>query len=148
MERSEWSAGPWDDETIDKAVWVDSVTGLDCMLHRGPTGGWCGYVGVKKSHKLHGCSYNDCCLDAHGGLTFSSGCSGMSEDGRGICHPSDDEDHVWWLGFDAGHSGDITPHQRYQEFVELGDTYKTQTYMQNQVTNLAKQISEEPECHE
>ena len=144
VDRSEWSRGPWDQEGYDKLVWKDSNTGLDCMLHRNAMGAWCGYVGVPKQHPLFGVHYNDLYehpqdLDAHGGITFTEGCHGMDENGRGICHPADNGNHVWWIGFDCSHSGDRTP---YQGAYFSGDgTYRTQAYATSEVASLASQVA-------
>lgn len=139
-DRSEWESGPWDSEPIDKKVWKDSKTGLDCMIHRNHTGSWCGYVGVPSGHKLFGKEYNDELtyhLSCHGGLTFTGSCYGMNEDGSGICHPADDGDHVWWFGFDCAHLHDRSPcNPPYG-----GDKYRTQTYVEKEVADLASQLA-------
>ncbi len=139
-DRSDWKSGPWDLEPIDKKVWKDSKTGLDCMIHRNPMGAWCGYVGVPSGHKLFG---KDCFDDltyeffCHGGLTFSESCHGMNEDGSGICHPADDGDHVWWFGFDCSHLDDLTPIGSVYGKAE----YRTQAYVEKEVANLAAQLA-------
>lgn len=55
--KAELPPGPWHDEP-DKAVWIDPATDLDCMIHRGPMGQLCGYVGVPPTHALHGYHYD------------------------------------------------------------------------------------------
>jgi hypothetical protein len=143
LDRSNWSKGPWDNEPIDKAVWVDEVTGLDCMIHRGSGGAWCGYVGVSKEHKFFGEHYNEHYQDlaVHGGLTFSDACHGVDEDGRGICHPADEGDHVWWFGFDCAHSFDIHPSQELQGLRYSESEYRNKEYVISEVTDLAKQLA-------
>ena len=140
-DRSKWNPGPWDKENIDKKVWVDPETGLDCMIHRNRMGSWCGYVGVPSSHEYFGTDYNKLQhLDAHGGLTFSSGCTSMDESGEGICHPADDGDHVWWLGFDCAHSFDACPRDYVQSYGDFCE-YRNIEYVEKQVSALAKQLS-------
>lgn len=56
-DKGSWGPGPWRDE-IDKAQWVDELTGLDCLIVRNRMGGLCGYVGVPESHPLHGVEYS------------------------------------------------------------------------------------------
>lgn len=57
-DKSTWGAGPWQSEP-DKRQWTDAATGLPCLIVRGPSGALCGYVGVPKSHPLHGKGYGD-----------------------------------------------------------------------------------------
>ena len=141
--RSDWGKGPWNDENIDKKVWVDKSTGLDCMIHRNHSGSWCGYAAVKPGHPLYGRDYNNYedlidLHEVHGGLTFSGGCHGMNEDGSGICHPADDGQHVWWFGFDCSHCFDLSP-------INYGggadSDYRDESYVTEQVTLLAKLIA-------
>lgn len=141
VDKSEWkSRGEWDDEP-DKAHWVDAHTGLDCLIHRGPSGALCGYVGVPESHPLFGKDYDDADVSVHGGLTFSDRCHG-DENGRGICHPTNKaaNETVWWLGFDCAHAGDFCP--SYQEY-RFGcyDTYKNFNYTKHEVESLARQLA-------
>ena len=141
-DRSEWDQGPWDNEPEDKMVWKDSNTGVVCMLHRNRSGVWCGYVGVEPTHPFFGIEYSDyetlSDLDAHGGLTFTSRCSSIEADGSGICHPTDDDDHVWWFGFDTNHHLDAAPYNRFGS----AGTYRTTEYVVTEVLDLAKQLKE------
>jgi hypothetical protein len=79
------------------------------MIHRGPSGALCGYVGVPRSHPLYGKEYVDVdtLFDVHGSLTYSAAC-----DEKGlICHvpePGRDGD-IWWFGFDCAHHMDYAP---------------------------------------
>lgn len=57
QDKSDWPRGPWDNEP-DKIQWQDEVTGLPCLIVRGPVGALCGYVGVPKSHPAYGLSYD------------------------------------------------------------------------------------------
>src|SRR5690606_18441494 len=76
---STWGDGPWQDEP-DKKQWQDEATGLPCLAVRDPGGHWCGYVGVAPDHPWHGKDYDSCgMLEAHGGITFASGCADQSE---------------------------------------------------------------------
>ncbi len=54
LDRTEWQRGQWDSEP-DKKQWLDEATGLPCLIVRQREAGHlCGYVGVPKSHPLHG----------------------------------------------------------------------------------------------
>lgn len=143
--------GPWRDEP-DKVQWIDEETDLDCLAKRGPTGAWCGYVGVPPGHPWHGKDYDDLYdIQVHGGLTYANSCDEEIEDGWGICHipepgrPAD----VWWLGFDCAHYMDFCP--RYDQMPTgdgktLGDVLKPMTvyrdlaYVVAQTILLATQV--------
>lgn len=57
----------------------------------------------------------------------------------GICHIPDEgeSDHVWWFGFDCGHSGDICPGHKA---VSASYVYRSERYTRDQVTALAAQL--------
>ena len=57
VDKSGWNDGPWFDEP-DKRQWPDAATGLPCILVRGPSGAWCGYVGMPPTHPAHGLHYD------------------------------------------------------------------------------------------
>ena len=131
-DRTAWSPGPWDQEPLDKAVWVDPDTGFDCMIKRNGTGAWCGYVGVDSSHSAFEVEYYDVNVTVHGDLTYSNHCAGD------ICHLHDgDEDETWWLGFDCCHSFDRSP-LAFGSFSH--GTYRTQQYVIDQVEQLAQSL--------
>jgi len=106
MAHEDWGEGPWNTEP-DHDVWVDPITDLDCMINRGPSGAWCGYVGVGPDHPWHGMQYDDVDVEVHGGLTYSQAC----EEGGEICHvPWPNREHdIWWFGWDAAHWNDYAP---------------------------------------
>ena len=68
--------------------------GTICAIRHGVFGVPCGYVRVPEGHPFHGRGYDECDVDAWGGLTYSGALDG--EDG-------------WWIGFDMAHPGDIAP---------------------------------------
>jgi hypothetical protein len=151
-DKSQWERGPWDDEP-DKLQFTDETTGLACLIHRaGVTGSLCGYVGVPDGHPWHGKSYEDIGARVHGGLTFSDFCDeDVSEDGIGICHiPEPGEPaRLWWVGFDCGHAGDMSPamdariRARDRLFSSHGwETYRTLDYVRAECAELASQAAE------
>jgi hypothetical protein len=111
LDRSGWSAGPWDAEPEDRVAWTDEATGYPCIVRRSSNFGfWCAYVGVSPGHPAHGVNYHDLdAIEVHGGLTYSQECDGDLEEG--VCHvPSPGEpDDVWWFGLDFGHAFDLGP---------------------------------------
>lgn len=146
VDKSDWPDGPWLREP-DKIQWMDSESGLPCLIVRGPSGALCGYVGVDEQHPWHGLDYNDSgvWVQVHGGLTYSEFCAENTE--HGICHKTEpgDPDPVWWLGFDCAHLGDLTP--GYHPLVGClpdfpGDTYKDVSYVKEQCQKLAQQLIE------
>lgn len=139
-DRSRWGRGPWDEEP-DREEWRSY--GFPCLVRRGGSGSWCGYVAVPPGHPWHGKGYSelydeDRAPDVHGGLTFAGPCSGE------ICHvPAPGEpDDMWWHGFDCAHSGDISPlfSDRYPSLGPY-DTYKDIGYAKRQTERLAKQAA-------
>lgn len=159
VDKAAWGPGPWLDEP-DKVQFVDEATGLDCLLHRNPTGAWCGYVGVAEGHPFFGRGYSECALpepcasagdwcehtayartEVHGGLTYSGFCQDTDDESKGICHvPEPGRPHrVWWLGFDCAHAWDLIP--GYQ-FRPGPDVYRDRTYVENEVRGLARQLAE------
>jgi len=147
-DKSKWNIENFDEfmDEPDKIQYEDEETGLPCLIVRGPHGALCGYVAVEADHCLfekdHDCVDYEL-VDVHGGLTFSSKCS-PREGGLGICHaPSKDEsDNVWWFGFDCAHSGDYCPSYPDGLGIHGYETYKNIVYVQNQVKQLAKQLSD------
>jgi len=163
IDKGSWGPGPWQDEP-DKVQWKDETTGLDCLAVRTQhMGHWCGYVGVPQGHPLHEVDYDDAyrvaarakgidpdewwCHDllaVHGGLTYADHCADGPEE-TSICHvPQPGEtDHVWWLGFDCAHAGDLSPFSVARGFPSIGvEVYRTLDYVRAEVTSLAKQIAE------
>lgn len=154
VDKSEWGPGPWADEP-DKIQWQDEVTGLPCLIVRGPAGALCGYVGVAEGHACFGKEYGECepitpaedscgCIDVHGGLTFSDFCADSDDESKHICHVPDsgEPDHVWWLGFDCAHSWDLLPKYADDEFLGGPErSYRTVAYVKREVERLARQLS-------
>lgn len=128
----DWKPGPWDAEP-DRVAWKED--GFHCLIKRGPSGAWCGYVAVPPGHPWYKQDYSDLDVDCHGCLTYSNHCSG--EEDSGICHKPEpgEPDAVWWLGFDCFHSGDAVP------AYGIGGTYRTMDYAASEVRRLLKQVA-------
>lgn len=157
IDKSTWHQGPWQDEP-DKIQWPDPQTGLPCLMVRGPTGAWCGYVGVFEGHQYFGKNSDDVPVDAHGGLNFSGYCQQSQHESQGVCHVPDagEPDNVWWLGFDCAHAGDLMPGMDALLPQELRrrrdlfpspwnatghDEYRDVAYVKDEVTALARQLA-------
>jgi len=154
-DKTGWPSGPWEDEP-DKVHWVDPATDLDCLLHRGPMGVWCGYVAVTEGHPLFEVSPSGLPdLDVHGGITYANFCQEGDDPAVGICHVPfpGRPDRVWWIGFDCGHAYDRMPALEAREmqlvglekvsalFVE-GTVYRDRAYAQAEVVRLARQVAD------
>lgn len=129
-DRSRWASGEWDSEP-DKIQWLDLETNLPCLIVRNYNGALCGYVGVPETHKLFEKNYFDVdFFDVHGGLTYSAKCIGH------ICHEveENDDDNIWWFGFDYAHADDLIPHYQF------GGQYRNIAYVRAEVLSLAKQL--------
>lgn len=155
VDKSAWARGPWDSEP-DKMQWVDEATGLPCLIHRAyTTGGLCGYVGVSAGHALFEVSGEDGDIDVHGGLNFFRHCMPAEDESSGICHVvgTDEDDNVWWLGFDCSHVGDVSPaidalvrstmllpmENQYRRLFGA-DVYRDIEYVRQQCAELAMQL--------
>lgn len=133
--------GPWMREP-DRVEF--KFAGFDCLLQRSPMSyAWCGYVGLPKGHPYYGKSYNEDGIDVrvHGGLTYSEECRGA------ICHETDGEDILHWLGFDCCHYNDLAPGLYCRkdvpfEFMRkiLSGQYKDLDYAMAQTKSLAEQL--------
>jgi hypothetical protein len=79
--------------------------GYKCLIIRHPEFlHLCGYVGVNKDHKYYKKHYDEVDIDVHGGLSWSD-------------FWEDQNDGLWYLGFDTGHAWDLSPgmHSRTPE---------------------------------
>jgi hypothetical protein len=143
-DKSGWPPGPWQDEP-DKKQWLDEATGLPCLIVRNRCGALCGYVGVPKTHGLHGIRGGEIVdrLDVHGGITFSDFCHEAGDECESICHKVEpgEDDKVWWLGFDTAHGGDLVPAAGYPSRVQELLTYRDLAYVEGECRNLAKQLA-------
>jgi hypothetical protein len=157
IDKSAWGPGEWQSEP-DKVQWRDEATGLPCLAVRHTRAGhWCGYVGVSDGHPYYGKDYGGCTLaptcgeewcghtvesmlDAHGGITFAAQCQPGEDEGRGVCHVPEpgEPDHVWWLGFDCAHSGDVSP--AYERHFDHYATYRPLDFIKRECAKLAAQL--------
>lgn len=157
VDKAGWGDGPWTTEP-DKQHWVDPETDYDCLIHRGPMGALCGYVGVTEGHPAFGLDYEAVhglfpspegwsALDVHGGLTYADLCQEGDDPATGICHvPLPGRPHkVWWLGFDCAHYMDYAPayeaRKRAKGYATIGDPqYRDIAYVEREVASLARQL--------
>jgi hypothetical protein len=91
---------PWETEP-DSEEWVHKPTKYKCKIWRHTNLlHLCGYVGIPYGHAWYGQTYNDTNVAqplVHGGVTFS----GRMPETKGRA--------IWWVGFDCGHAGDMSP---------------------------------------
>ena len=141
-DKSTWGPGPWQDEP-DKMQFTDKATGMPCLIVRNHGGALCGYVGVDGSHPYYGLDYDNEALhdlSVHGGLTFSGACAKDAKEAEDICHrvQAGEDDHVWWLGFDTSHAGDLNPAPSAGHFSRA--VYRDVAYVKKEIADLAKQL--------
>lgn len=142
--RKDWGEGPWGNEP-DRVEFKHA--GFQCLLSRNPLmGNWCGYVGVPKGHKAYGIAFDkaESDLTVHGGITYTNPCGGN------ICHVTEEEDDLYWLGFDCAHSFDIVPRMA-KTLESLGDLpddpwmgrmeYRSVDYVRREAEKLAEQLA-------
>jgi hypothetical protein len=133
IDRTKWGPGPWDGEP-DRIDF--EAHGFPCLMLRNSFGAWCGYVAVPREHPAYGRGYDEMEVQVHGGLTYADQCRGH------ICHEpkAGQSEDVWWVGFDCAHSGDMIPAFRRGFSANLGETYRTVSYVRREVENLANQL--------
>lgn len=146
VDKSSWPRGKWDDEP-DKVQFMDETTKLPCLIVRNQGGALCGYVGVSKDHPNFGLNYGHESFQlpsVHGGVTFTEKCSPSTDESKGICHlvEAGEDDDVWWVGFDCGHSGDLVPayNTRGAYSMDGYDMYKDMEYVKGEIYGLAAQL--------
>lgn len=143
VDRKGWPSGLWDNEP--DVVRFEHL-GFPCIISRNGSGAWCGYVAVTPGHPWYKKHDSDVEAEVHGGLTYASHCA------KHICHiPKPGEsDTVWWLGFDAAHSGDLIPGNgelrgllsalnMFSLSTANIDQYRSAEYMTQQCKQLAQQ---------
>ncbi len=172
--KEQWGPGPWQDEP-DELTWSDADTGHKCLIKRTWHGNLCGYVGLSEGHPLYGKNYSDRIpLDdaPQPGLAASSGAIPLllealhnyehGSDGKAAIdtifdvHGSltytdfweDQDDGLWYFGFDCGHCDDFQPGliavcelaSGHTSVLRNYGTYRTIEYVQSQCSRLARQL--------
>ena len=147
---------------------------LLCALRRGPTGAWCGYVGIGEGHPLHGKDYStrihapkhllERPVDNDRISVISMFCAQASELEDGIVSldlcfdvhggltwanpyaggPAHKDKNLWWFGFDCGHAGDLCPKYEAGQFGHEHYAYRDIAYAENDCRDLARQLAEWP----
>lgn len=81
-----------------------NYNGLNCYVLMMPYGYRCGYVEIPKGFEYYGqeCTHLEC----HGGITYA-------EDY--LATVSNDEDDVWYIGFDCAHAWDSPDYEKALE---------------------------------
>jgi len=167
VDKSTWGPGDWQNEH-DKEQYADPDTGLPTLIVRNERiGQWCGYVGVEEGHPMFESidgDHHGTYLEVHGGIIFGDFCiQDPSRKEHGICHIVEpgENDRVFWLGFDCGHSYDIRPGQEallksmspdlFEEQIKLREEmlknmgweeeYRNTAYVKDECAKLAKQLA-------
>lgn len=83
--------------------------GYKCACTFTKMGFRCGYVAVDNTHPWFGKDFNDYGpeeIECHWGLTYA---------GEGK-HFYDEDDNLWWFGFDCGHCSDMPDYKQAKEY--------------------------------
>lgn len=149
VKKNYWGDGPWKTE-LDKAVWIDASTGLDCMHRRCADGGYlCGYVAVAPGHPLFGFDHDalpaSLNITAHTGIVESGLCD-YGNEAEVMCHePAPGKPHdVWWFGFKCNDVGDDCPDQIAAGRLAGDDragVYRTTEYVREECRKLAMRLA-------
>lgn len=102
-------------------------------------GHWCGYIRLKENHPWFGKESEDITEypKVHGGLTWSRCYYPLGEENQ----------KVWWIGFDCAHVEDTTPreellyHRGVLPYTSHG-YYKDRQYVVEQIEGLVEQAQE------
>ena len=164
--KKDWPPGPWHDEP-DELKWVDPETGYSCLLLRGPSGSWCGFVGIPEGHPLYGVAYSEPAklpfllvlnllrINGHAFLYREEAVKGTATPENflschgGITYTSDsrgdDNDGRWWFGFDCAHAFDLMPYHeasfsKKPELRSTEDVYRDLEYAKTECACLAEQL--------
>lgn len=122
LDKSSWPRGPWDQEP-DFLQFTHS--GLPCVVLRTDLGHLCGYVGVPADHPYATGMRSISDLSVHGGVTWDK---------------AGEENDLFWIGFDCGHSGDSSPKMEHR-YGRFNGTYRDMPYVREQTENLAVQLA-------
>ena len=105
---------------------------LLCAIRRTPALHLRGYVRIPKGHPWHNQDRCEREAEVHGGITHHGPGAGM------YSAELFDAEGETWIGFDCGHSGDVSPGSTFEN--ERG-VYRTWAYVEEEVCDLADQVS-------
>jgi hypothetical protein len=114
---------------------------------RQPDGSLSRWVGVAPAHPLfvyaHDAVPTDLGLRVQGGIEEAQACDESGPEPISVCHPSEgDGDPLWWFGFACDKTYDFVPGGTTQALAaENGQTYRTEAYVLEQCTGLARQLA-------
>lgn len=122
--------------------------GYNCLIIRHKTMLYlCGFVAVNEDSIFFGSDPLNLDFKVHGSVTV--GFPGLDNNWKEDLYykPLTDETgkSLWWLGFDCGHTGDLTPIDLLLDSVlDMNDnrTYKNLEYVENELKYLVDQIIE------
>lgn len=142
VDKSKWGDGKWMSEP-DKVQWT--YKGYPCAIVRGPSGSWCGYVGVGITSPAFGKAWDELEVSVHGGVTYARLAEWDAEpEGISFVPPTKGQGQVWAIGFDCAHYGDYSP--KYESKLrglmreEGSYVYKDVEYVRREVELMVCQL--------
>lgn len=141
-DKEKWQKGEWDSE-IDNLEWKEPKTNYQCAIIRHNIGYLCGYVKIPPGNILHN-------IEKYTLIKVPEIWKKKLEDNEDMqeirnlffCHGGitydQNKEEERWLGFDCGHSGDISPGSSRWEDSE----YRNIKYVKESCERLATQIYE------
>lgn len=129
IDKSKYAIGAWTNEP-DKIIGIDEFSKLPYMVIRANYFGFLyGYVGVDSTHPFYGkkVSEIECYVTAHDlTTTLSASYSTLLLPKEEFLEKIelDDENELWWIGFDCGHFGETCPfenpnHGKYSDVEDV-----------------------------
>ena len=139
-DKQNWPDGEWKSESDEDSF---EYNGYRCRIQRADTtGSLCGYVALPKDHEFSKIDYMDIDIEAHGGITYGQ----------------EDDQGVYWIGFDCAHWGDYSPKHAIIEKLsnrlfdlqskyphclqerDKGSTYKNIEFVRNECRRIVDQL--------
>ena len=156
-------------ESPDKIYWTDSATGYHCLMHRGDSGVWCGYVAVDESHALYGRSssglhereledyfyqgvYEVIGIDYLPPNFYTSPINyteyagaflRYEDENKGLHQPQTFRENYWYIGFTGGEIHPTTSDETYRRINDRNEWPPPKYWGQQQIFHAVKKLAAE-----
>lgn len=136
IDKATWKEGPWKQEP-DRIEWIDTSTGLFCLILRKPSGALSGYVGVPSGHPFFLSPHHLLGLWVHRGLSYSNVSRGHEATGIRFTSDSETTGSIWWFGFSCDYEDDLCPARSAPR-----GYYRDIEYVTQEISSLIAQIKQ------